>query len=85
MLTKKVITALAVGIAGVFALSATTSAFAKTKYPRESYETMGAKEGSPPVPGFAMWRYQPGKCWKVSTADKQFGDYVECSKWHKRR
>jgi hypothetical protein len=85
MLTKKVITALAVGIAGVFALSATTSAFAKTKYPRESYETMGAKEGSPPVPGFAMWRYQPGKCWKVSNADKQFGDYVECSKWHKRR
>ena len=85
MPNRKVVTALAIGIGGVFALSASTSAFAKTKYPRESYESMGAKEGAPPVPGFAMWHYKPGMCWKVSNKDKDFGDYVECSKWHKRR
>ena len=85
MPNRKVMTAVAVGIAGVFALSASTSAFAKTKHPKESYESMGAKEGAPPVPGFAMWRYQPGMCWKISNADKQFGGYIECSKWHKRR
>jgi hypothetical protein len=80
--------ALAAGLAGAFALVATTASFAapKPKYPKDWYEARGAKtDVAPPVPGFALNGYKPGLCWKVAPGhgDRQMGSYVPCSQWRK--
>ena len=86
MPNRKVTCALVIGLAGAFALSLSTSSFAAPKYPKDSYETWGAKQGmAPPVPGFALSGYKPGLCWKVNNNDRQSGEYVPCSQWRKHR
>ena len=74
-----------VGLAGVFAWTATSIAAPKAKATSASYENMGAKPGmAPPVPGFALAGYKPGLCWKVQSRDYQTGSYVPCSDWQKK-
>jgi len=78
--------ALAVGLAGAFAMIATSGSLAapKAKYPKDSYEAWGARPDAPPVPGFALQGYKPGLCWKVTNGNAQFGHYVPCSEWRKK-
>jgi hypothetical protein len=85
MKSRATVCALALGVAGLFAFSATTFAAPKhTTSGNDSYETMGSKPGmAPPVPGFALSGYKPGLCWKVTQKDYQKGEYVPCAKWHK--
>jgi hypothetical protein len=54
--------ALAAGLAGAFAMIATTGSLAapKAKYPKDSYEAWGARPDAPPVPGFALQGLQAG-------------------------
>ena len=56
--------ALAVGLAGAFAMIATSGSLAapKAKYPKDSYEAWGARPDAPPVPGFALPPTRIGSC-----------------------
>jgi hypothetical protein len=84
MTTRTMKCALVIGLAGAFALATTASFAASKKYPKDSYEAWGAKEGmAPPVPGFALAGYKPGLCWKVMKGGgtTEFGKYVPCSEW----
>ena len=86
MATRTMKYTLVIGLAGAFAMVATASSFAasKQKYPKDSYEAWGAREGmAPPVPGFALQGYKPGLCWKTNHGDRQTGEYVPCSQWNK--
>jgi len=86
MVNRTALCALAIGVAGFFALSTTT--FAAPKAPDNSYEARGAIKGlAPPVPGFALSGYKPGLCWKVapSAGDSQKGEYVACSTLIKKK
>jgi hypothetical protein len=79
--------ALVIGLAGAFALAATSSSFAapKSKYPKDSYEAWGLtrSDGVPPVPGHALSTYKPGMCWSVSNQNWQLGSYIPCSECKK--
>jgi hypothetical protein len=84
MANRAALCAVAIGVAGFFALSATT--FAAPKAPDNSYEARGAIPGMPPpVPGFALSGYKPGLCWKVMQNDWQKGSYVDCSTLIKKK
>ena len=85
MSKRTVMWAAVVGLVGVFAWSATSIAAQKPKYPADSYEAWGAKDGmAPPVPGFALAGYKPGLCWKVQSRDYQSGSFVPCSQFRKK-
>ena len=72
-----------IGLAGAFAVSATTSSFAAPKYPKDSYEAWGVAKPAPPVPGSALSSYKPGMCWKVTNSNWQLGEYIPCSECKK--
>lgn len=78
--------ALLLGLAGLFAVSTADLSLARDRAAKDTYENHGAKANlPPPVPGFALWRYQPGMCWKVTNKDRQFGEYVPCSEFFKNK
>ena len=87
MSNRTVVWAAVVGLAGVFAWSATSIAAPKPKATGAqavSYDTLGAQKGmAPPVPGFALAGYKPGLCWKVRSRDYQDGSWIPCSQFKK--
>jgi hypothetical protein len=89
MSKQTVMWAAVVGLAGVFAWSATSIAAPKPKAAgaqNVSYETLGAQRGmAPPVPGFALAGYKPGLCYKVHghARDSQLGQWIPCSQFKK--
>jgi hypothetical protein len=79
-------TTLLLGLAGLFVAGTADLSVARDRGVKDSYENHGAKPGmAPPVPGFALWRYEPGMCWKVSNKDRQFGDFIPCSEFFKMK
>jgi hypothetical protein len=80
--------AVALGVAGVLAMTATGIAAPKKRQqqaPADSYENHGAIPGMPPpVPYFALSTYKPGMCWKVFDNIRQTGEWIPCSQFFKR-
>jgi hypothetical protein len=78
--------ALLLALAGLAASSAVDPSQARDRYPKDSYEAHGARTDlAPPVPGFAVWNYQPGMCWKSRHRDRLQGEYIPCSEFFKRK
>lgn len=77
-------TALLLGLAGVVASGRFNPSLARDR--GDSYENHGAKPGlAPPVPGSALWMYQPGMCWKFTDSNRQQGRYIPCSEFFKKK
>jgi hypothetical protein len=88
MATRTMRQAFVIGLAGAFALAATTASFAapKAKPQKDSYEAWGltTKDGVPPVPGAALSQYKPGMCWRTFAGqDHHVGLYISCSECKK--
>jgi hypothetical protein len=77
------ITALLLGMTGLVALGTLDASLARDRVIKDSYEAHGAKY--PPVPGFALWNYKSGMCWKSRHRDRLQGEYIPCSEFFKKR
>jgi hypothetical protein len=88
MVYRAAFSAVALGVAAVFAVTATSIAAPKKRPPPapvDSYENHGALPGMPPpVPYFALSTYKPGMCWKVNDPIRETGDWIPCSQFFKR-
>lgn len=78
--------ALLLALAGLAASSAVDPSQADDRFPKDSYEAHGARlDLAPPVPGFALWNYQPGMCWKSRHRDRLQANTSPALKFFKRK